>query len=483
MVALSALAVPTSAAPSTNLNDQLTVESGNTTAFGGGEQFLIKFGQDAAFGLVWGTDENPNNIYVVSYMSSYLGYIDVYNAQGNLIEDNHVVKVYNMAAVQMQDIIEFNDTNGDGQVFYWRTPGASGQFDVYNQLPAILHPETIYKKVDLNTAWEASEPVYSEVGGNRTWEITLTAHDLNYAAIEEGTDVEVGDGMLNNLSLTFHLSANSVHVEDINVPQYNVNVTAGGWFYNLHEGQDEAFSGNITSYNAKWDKEIEGWDFDLNNANPTLMVEFGSFVGTYVPPAALGIMALNQYERMIDAMGEGAAVQVNTGTEVRYNESTSISLITEEHFALKSPRLTFGGDKSRVGVFDWVQNCTVDGVNMQSHSQITGIWPVGAMSWDGKLFTGFVTLSGISYPGGAEIIQDPEVSSEAVTDLAETGTHTTNPNSFPAGLVMLGVVGAAVVVAAVLLVRGKGGQNGPVTYEKKDEEKDKNDWSQYYEKK
>jgi hypothetical protein len=88
--------------------------------------------------------------------------------------------------------------------------------------------------------------------------------------------------------------------------------------------------------------------------------------------------------------------------------------------------LTFGGDMSQVGVFDWVENCTVDGVEMQSHSQLTGIWPVAAISWSGKTFTGFVALTGISYPGGSDIVQDPEVSSEAITDVAKASS---NPGS------------------------------------------------------
>src|SRR5205823_11926108 len=51
----------------TYINDQLMEEQGATAALGGGEHAFLRFGTDAAFGIVYGTGAtNPNNIYVVA---------------------------------------------------------------------------------------------------------------------------------------------------------------------------------------------------------------------------------------------------------------------------------------------------------------------------------------------------------------------------------------------------------------------------------
>src|SRR2546426_2350620 len=65
--------VTPAARAATPINDQLVQETGPTTALGGGGHVFVRFGTDAAVGVVYGTAANPNNIYIVANKTRYLG--------------------------------------------------------------------------------------------------------------------------------------------------------------------------------------------------------------------------------------------------------------------------------------------------------------------------------------------------------------------------------------------------------------------------
>src|SRR5881296_4109810 len=66
----------------TLINGQLAQETGPTTALGGGDHVFVRFGSDAAFGVVYGTSANPNNIYIVAIKARYLGVAQVKTSKG-----------------------------------------------------------------------------------------------------------------------------------------------------------------------------------------------------------------------------------------------------------------------------------------------------------------------------------------------------------------------------------------------------------------
>src|SRR2546425_7780484 len=68
-----AILVTPAARAASLINGQLFQETGPTTALGGGDHVFVRFGSDAAFGVVYGTSANPNNIYIVAIKARYLG--------------------------------------------------------------------------------------------------------------------------------------------------------------------------------------------------------------------------------------------------------------------------------------------------------------------------------------------------------------------------------------------------------------------------
>ena len=456
LMMLGVLAVPPSAsAATTDLSGRLQTEQGTTTILGGGDHFFVRFGADAAFGIVWGTNDTPNNVYFVAIKARYLGMAQVYDNNGNLVEANHTVKIYTMYALKLEDMLEFSDVNQNGTLQYKRVY-SNGNF-TGNYISA----EPLYKKVDLKTAWTASQVTTVDTDSRRTWSFSLSAKDLSYVPLANYTG-STGDDKLNNLSLSFHLAAKMIQVDNATIPQWRITVSKGMmgnmmWFSNAERAPDLIMSGKMITYNVKWDSSFQGWDFDAANTNPALIMEFSAIVGNYIPPA----MATWMETRMIQAMNENGYMTCRSGsTDVDEDGTTGVY---SQPRPVTAPALTFGGENTRIGKFEWVSNVTVDGLQKQLHVQLMAGVPVWAIGANGALFHGFAVIGGISYPGGGLIVHDPTFSSEALIDV---GGKTT---SFPAGILVIGLVIAVVVIVVavvIALTEKKPGQKGPQTYER-----------------
>ena len=472
LMVLSVLAIPAPAsAASPVLTNKLTTEDGPTNVLGGGNHFFVRFGTDAAFGIVWGSDAVHNNVYFVAIKARYIGVAQVYDRQGQLVSANNTMKIYTLYAVKLDGVLEFEDTNpADGVLQYQRTYDA-GQFMGYNST------EPLYKKVSLNTSWDASPIDYQQAGDSKTWEFSLTANDLSYEMLDQSAATNVGDNKLNNITLTFHLQANMVQVDNFSVPQWRITVTRGMggmmWFTGAERIDDMIYSGKVVTYNVKWDQEIQGWDYDPANRNPMLLMEFGSIIGNYIPPAMATWMEMRL---LYSTNAEGAM-----NCETNYG-STTVNATTGDYARVREVmqnRLTFGADWARVGALTWADNVTVDGEQGTVTAQIVAGRGFRAIGENGALFLGFVVLGGMSFPGGDVIIHDPTFSSEAV--LLDTGAGARIFQFILGFMAIIAIV--AVIIAVVLGLEskkpGKGAQN---SYERT-KSSQPGAWAKYYEKK
>jgi len=412
-------------------------------------------------------------VYFVAIKARYLGMAQVYDDKGNLVEANHSVKIYTLYAVKLEDIVEFNDSDSSGTVPYYRVYNNGNFTGDYISL------EPLFKSADLKTAWTPSEITSAETNSTRTWSFSLTAKNLAYKPLT-GYTGPTGDNELNEFSLTFHLQAKMVQIDNATIPQWRITVTrgmmgmGGMMFTNAERAPDLIMSGKMLTYNFKWDSAIEGWDFDANDGNPLLMLEFGAIVGNYIPPA----MATWMETRMIQAMNENGYMTCRSGVTDLDEDGTGGVYTAPKQ--VTTPSLTFGGESTRIGKFEWVSNVTVDGNESHLHAQLMAGVPVWAIGANGALFRGFGVIGGIAYPGGGLIVHDPTFTSEALIDV---GGKTT---VFPVGFVLvIGlVVAVVVIVVAVVLVLGekKPGQKGPQNYERS-RGSQPGEWAKYYNKK
>ena len=482
---LSMVPISASAATTTSTDDtHMSTEGGPTSILGGGDHFFVRFGSDAAFGVVWGTQDNPNDIYVVSIVARYLGEAQVYNRQNELVQANHTIKVYTMYAVKLDNLIEYNDSNQDGMLQYHRG------YDTISEMMGrnYTSSEMMYKMVSMATAWNSTEVVNTTMADSTVFSFSLTANDQSYTSLNRKADQDVGDNVLNRLNLTFRLTAAKTHLDNATIPEYKMTVSSGPFgnrmLYGIQQLDPKYVSEDLVSYNAKWDKTIQGWDVDPNNTNPAIMLEFESLVGNYIPLTAASVLEAREYQKVIDSLGEDgtASVQTASGSESLNNTAGDMSGPMD----LTTPRMTFGGDKTKIGTFEWVTNVTVDGKNAQAHSQVIAGYPTAVRGWNGEIFTGFVLVGGISYPGGSLIVQDPSVSSQAtlnigaVTSADGTGSSSSSQHLFQFGLLLVGSIIVIGLVLAAILIR-KRPKHPQQNYEMPNTTQ--SDWGKYYEKK
>lgn len=474
MMLLGVFAIPSaaSAGPAV-LTDQLETETGGTEILGGGDHFFVKFGTDAAFGVVWGNETNENNVYMVAIKARYLGIAQVYDREGNVVEADHPIKVYTMYAVKLDTLLEFGDLNDNGILQYHRV------YAMGNFTGDYISQEPIYKMVDLKTSWTQSDVEYAETDDSRNWSFDLTATDLPYVPMDNYTGA-VGDDKLNTMKLTFHLEANMVQMDNATLPQYRITVTRGPlgamWYYGGERIEDFQVTGKVVKYDLKWDQQIEGWDFDADNTvNPSLLLEFGALVGHWVSPTRAAWMEM----RVIRAMNEYGVMTANAGTatELRLNETTGV---LSQVRALTQNRLMFDGEWSRIGAMHWVTDVEVDGVQEQLHAQIMAGTPVWAVGPNRAVFAGFAVLGGMAFPGGGLIVHDPTFEAEALVDVS-----TESEPRIPVFLLLITAAVAVVIVAAVaavVLSGKKPGQKVQQSYERTYSSQP-GEWSKYYNKK
>jgi hypothetical protein len=473
MFVLGALLVAAPASADISLTDDLTTEEGATTALGGGDHFFVKFGTDAAFGIVWGTEETQNNVYFVVIKARYLGVAQVYDAEGDLLQDNYTIKVYTMYAVKLDGIVEFDDVNDDELLQYQRTYS-----EYENDFTSYVGPEPVVKKVDLNTAWNASEVAFVEDGDDRSWTFDLTASDLPYVLLAENATEAVGDGVLNSVTLSFNLEATMVQVDNASLPQWRITVTTGplgAMTFVLPERIDDIqVVGNVIKYDVKWDQTIYGWDFDPTNESPMLLIEMHNIVGNLIPP----LMAKWMDSRVLTYMNAvGVMTCQSTAGDFEVNETTgSLPAIRQ----LTATRLTFGSDWTRIGVLTWVDDVMVDGEPALVKAQVMAGHRVLAFGEGQTRFEGFVALTGMTFPGGSLIVHDPTFSSEALVDVSVPEER--NLPTFFIGLVAVIAIAAIIAAAAIFSGKDKPKRGVKNSYEKS-QGSQPGEWEKYYNRK
>ena len=440
------------AAPEPEFRNITLTERTGVTKLGGGDFVGIYNGdKDAMIGVLYGTDANPNNVYLVSIFTRYLGTADVYE-NGKLKRSDHPIPVKTMFVQRFGGIYEFDDANGDGMF--------DSRQVAYNGTNMTL-TETPYKKLPTSVGWDRSDVTEKDnKNGSKEWTFTLTASNLDYKGPFGIVKID-RKNQLETLSLTFHLYAETKIATKSDVPVYRVDVSPkGDGNLNIDGSKpigNRSYTGQATHMSFKYDTTINGWDFAARNKNPCLLwtteVVFANGVSDEVASwikdqvrniDGNGTMTFddaNGTARLTDRSAKRAMSGFGAEDDIFNSDERPIKIIGKNGLSLDD-------NWEKVGRLTWASNVTVDDTEMQMYFQFYGARRF-LKDIDGKgAMAGVAAVGGFSYPGGSKIFHDPTYS----CDVFQLSSGSTTSIRFPVFLAIGAFLLVIMIIAIVAVV-------------------------------
>ncbi len=426
---LSSLGAGLAAAAPTVIDRHVRLVLGTTEDFGGGDYVALDMTQNetlAFFGVVYGTEENPNAIILVSAYVSYLGGAEIRDENGGImgIVPIPVVRIY---AQGLGLLLEFNDTGfpssqgrigaGNGVFDFAKTSDSMMDFD-------ITATEPIYKAVSLERAWERSEVIETSTVGEeheKSWSFRLTARNVTYDKIWDrepgifndgsrpGTEE---DGVIEEIAFIFHVGARVDEV-GVEVPFYRVTLDDNNTIIASEETQPRLYEGVALSADFKYDHLIRGWDYTAKSETSKLMLETLVIFGTFIPGMVNEWLDAQFVEDYVEDGTGVAELETFTGGAADLNSNDDIP---PEATILSKDSITFRDNWRKNGELTWVSNVTVDEeereMYFQLHAGTNGLRIVNETNAD--KFRGVALMGGYIYPAGSDIFHDPSYSVSAL---------------------------------------------------------------------
>jgi len=337
---------------------------------GGGEFIGIRNrDNDAMIGILYGTESDPNNVYVVSIFTRYLGVADIYGENGKELASGKPIPVRTIYAQRFDAIYEYEDKDSDGVWDSRRMAQGQGPNGDDNATDVSTR-DPVFKKVSLHTAWTPTDVTKKDNGnGSLEWELTLTADDLGYKSPLLGLPVDLRND-LEEVSLTFHLYVEKMNVTKEDVPVYRVDVSKGGGTWNIDDvgpAGNRSYSGAVIDADVKYDHFIEGWDFSRWNDAPSLMLSTEVLFLTAVSPEVSEWLRYQYRDRF--GFGNGTAdFETDQGREVVGTNGLrqmSGDLVLDQSVArprmVRKNSLGIADNWDKVGTLNWLSNVTVAG--------------------------------------------------------------------------------------------------------------------------
>ncbi len=378
--------------------------------------------RDAMIGVLFGTQENPNYIYIISVWTRYLGVGDVYDEDGKLLKKGHPIPVRTMFAQRFGNIFEFDDTDGDGIFDSRKKAGSSDENEAR---------EPVFKRASLYTSWTPSEVSKKETGaGTKEWSFSLTATSIKYRKPFGVMQVD-RDRSLDEVSLTFHLYVDVENESYGSVPFFKIGVAkTGANEYDVRSSElieDRTYSGTKVDARFKYDHAITGWDLSSGNTSHSLMMSTRILFANAVSSEE-GPWLKNDHEELLSGVKAGGCASFEDATgscELSMDSSGEETGGADEGGdiprdenekprIIKKNKLDFRDNWQNVGGLSWVSDCTVDGeVEDMSFQVYGGMRFTKTIAGKGTM-RGFWVIGGFSYPGGSDIYHDPEFATKAI---------------------------------------------------------------------
>ncbi|MEM3395994.1 MAG: hypothetical protein QW620_00595 [Thermoplasmata archaeon] len=351
--------------------DNIAYVSETSEMLGGGTVVGLRV-RDITFGVLFGDEHHNNSVIVYTSTTRYFGGAELYDTNGNYL-GKRGIPITTICAQRFDYLGEFQRASSD----------------------QLFSPIERIKGTNLNGSWEFGNLTKVIDNASRSAEIsfTLSRYNLTYTHLNSETPA----GVLEKISLTFHLHLSIENKTITDVPWYKVTVDRrdNNKIVDSEFLRYENYSSGVVNGSFKYDHLIEGWDFATNKS--ALAMGTTIVVLNYVH---------NKVAEWLHA--EYGRMGANAGNESIANESTgptSPRAITRDAIAFKD-------NWQRIGVFRWVNNVTVDGVEKPMLFQVHA-WERLAFQYANGHLRGFGVKGAFLYPQGTTIYHDPGLSTEA----------------------------------------------------------------------
>ncbi len=435
---------------------------------GGGEFIGIRTSDgDSMIGVLFGTDENPNFVHVVSLYTRYLGMADVYDQEGQKLMSDRAMPVRTIYSQKFNMLYEFNDVNGDGA---WdsRRLEARGEEETDDGSDEVPLNEPVFKKASLKTAWTPSEVVMDDhENGTSTWSVKLTTTALRYVTplLEVPITREI---VVDRVELTFHFSLTREDVE-MDVPVYRVTASSGtGTERVLRSDPDgqRTYRGTSLSAGTKYDQRINGWDFSPRNRNPGLVLSTEVIFATDYNSRVyewLDSEMLSELGRGVVSFktSDGSRTLSEENSEEYEGDDGAISETIQDPRIVMENQLSISDAWNRVGRLTWVSEVDVDGRAGEAYFQVFMARRVSHQTAGGAVFRGIGIIAGFSFPVGREIFHDPTYEISSFTPEGKGGpNHVLLTRAViliaAVSIVVISLLMGVLILVAVAEKRGKG---------------------------
>ena len=366
------------------------VEQGTTDKLGGGDWVAVRAG-DANFGVVYGTAQNLNKVYILADYKRYIAGVDFYDAQGNFVKTRGV-PVWTVFAQSFDRMIEFSDET-DNHRFDMR------MWDHGNE-----SEDTPIKGLTLVQAWTLSGLTQETSNGVLFVNFTLSISDRQYTwawneMLHRPVLAPQGLGSVEKLAFTFHIRV-GIEGASARVPWFIVKIAGEDERRVLNrsfEGWREV-EGQKVNMSMKYDHLIEGWDFADNKSS--LLMETHMAFGNVVSKELAERYRLREGNRACER--DCVRNETKLGDDGREMSEDPKEVSTSGHWG----SIDFADDWERIGRFTWVSDVVVDGEQEDMHFQVHGGGP-WSFTYNRGTFLGMHVLGAFVYPEGDTIFHDP----------------------------------------------------------------------------
>ncbi|MCX8174507.1 MAG: hypothetical protein N3F63_07900 [Thermoplasmata archaeon] len=351
--------------------EKITYVVEGSELMGGGTVVGLRV-RDITFGVLFGDANHTNSVTVFTGTTRYFGGAELYDTNGNYL-GKRGIPITTICAQRFDFLGEFQRQSPDH----------------------LFSPVERIKGINLNGTWEFANltKVIDDVNRSADITFTLSRYNLTYTQLNGGTP----EGVLEKISLTFHLHLSIENKTITDVPWYKVTVDRrdNNKIVDSEFLRYENYTAGVVNGSFKYDHLIEGWDFATNRS--ALAMGTTVVVLNYVH---------NKVAEWLHA--EYGKVTGNAENETVANESAGPS----SPRAITRDSITFRDNWQRIGVFRWVSNVTVDGIEKPMLFQVHG-WERLAFQHANGNFRGFGVKGAYLYPQGTTIYHDPGLSAEA----------------------------------------------------------------------